>query len=87
MGHGWGIRLALGEVRGINDGEVSRIVGAREGAPYASLTDFWQRAQVARPVVERLVQAGAFDTVYGIGTQRDRSPQPVDPPRPAAGDR
>ena len=68
MGHGWGIRLALGEVRGINDGEVSRIVAAREGAPYASLTDFWQRAQVARPVVERLVQAGAFDTVYGIGT-------------------
>jgi error-prone DNA polymerase len=68
MGHGWGIRLALGEVRGINDGEVSRIVGAREGAPYASLTDFWHRAQVARPVVERLVQAGAFDTVYGIGT-------------------
>ena len=68
MGHGWGIRLALGEVRGINDGEVSRIVRAREGAPYASLTDFWQRAQVARPVVERLVQAGAFDTVYGIGT-------------------
>ena len=67
MGHGWGIRLALGEVRGINDGEVSRIVATREGAPYASLTDFWQRAQVSRPVVERLVQAGAFDTVYGIG--------------------
>ncbi len=67
MGHGWGIRMALGEVRGINDGEVSRIVATREGAPYASLTDFWQRAQVSRPVVERLVQAGAFDTVYGIG--------------------
>ena len=41
---------------------------ARDGAPYASLTDFWQRAQVSRPVVERLVQAGAFDSVYGIGT-------------------
>ncbi len=67
MGHGWGIRLALEEVRGINDVEVSRIVAAREGAPYASLTDFWQRAQVSRPVVERLVQAGAFDTVHGIG--------------------
>ena len=67
MGHGWGIRIALGEVRGINDGEVHRIVTARDGAPYASLTDFWQRAQVSRPVVERLVQAGAFDTVYGIG--------------------
>ncbi len=64
----YGIRIALGEVRGINDGEVGRIVAAREGAPYASLTDFWQRAQVSRPVVERLVQAGAFDAVYGIGT-------------------
>jgi error-prone DNA polymerase len=67
MGHGWGIRVALEEVRGINDSEVTRIVEAREGAPYASLTDFWQRTQVSRPVVERLVQAGAFDTVYGIG--------------------
>ncbi len=64
----YGIRVALGEVRGINDGEVSRIVAAREGAPYASLTDFWQRAQISRPVVERLVQAGGFDTVYGIGS-------------------
>ena len=68
MGYGYGIRIALDEVRGINDGEVHRIVTAREGAPYASLTDFWQRAQVSRPVVERLVQAGAFDSVYGIGT-------------------
>jgi error-prone DNA polymerase len=67
LGRGWGIRIALGEVRGINDGEVHRIVTAREGAPYASLTDFWQRAQVSRPVVERLVQAGGFDRVYGIG--------------------
>jgi error-prone DNA polymerase len=76
MGHGWGIRIALEEVRGINDGEVSRIVAAREGAPYASLTDFWQRTQVSRPVVERLVQAGAFDSIYGIGAhgagRRDR---------------
>ncbi|MCW2710086.1 MAG: polymerase subunit alpha [Marmoricola sp.] len=67
IGTGYGIRLSLGEVRGINDGEVHRTVEAREGAPYASLTDFWQRTQVSRPVVERLVQAGAFDSVYGIG--------------------
>ena len=67
-GLGYGIRIALEEVRGINDGEIRRIVTARDGAPYASLTDFWQRAQVSRPVVERLVQAGAFDSVYGIGT-------------------
>jgi error-prone DNA polymerase len=63
---GHGIRLCLGEVRGINDGEVNRIIATREGAPYASLTDFWQRTQVSRPVVERLVQAGAFDSVHGI---------------------
>jgi error-prone DNA polymerase len=59
-----GIRLALGEVRGINDAEVERIV---TGRPWHSLSDFWHRARVSRPVVERLVLAGAFDAVYGIG--------------------
>ncbi|QIG42579.1 DNA polymerase III subunit alpha [Nocardioides anomalus] len=58
-----GIRLALAEVKGISEGEVERIVAAR---PYHSLTDFWQRARVSRPVVERLVLAGGFDAVYGI---------------------
>ncbi len=58
-----GIRLALAEVKGINDGEVERIVAAR---PFQSLTDFWHRARVSRPVVERLVLAGGFDAVYGI---------------------
>src|SRR6185503_13196982 len=60
-----GIRLALAEVKGINDGEVERIVAAR---PFPSLTDFWHRARVSRPVVERLVLAGGFDAVYGIGS-------------------
>ena len=54
-GRAWGIRLALAEVKGINDGEVERIVAAR---PYHSLTDFWHRAQVSRPIAERLVLAG-----------------------------
>ena len=36
--------------------------------PYHSLTDFWHRARVSRPVVERLVLAGGFDGVYGIGS-------------------
>ena len=36
------------------------------GQPYASLSDFWQRATVATPVVENLVLAGGFDTIYGI---------------------
>ena len=63
-GHGYGIRLALSEVKGISESEVDRVVAAR---PYQSLTDFWQRARVSRPVVERLVLAGGFDSVYRIG--------------------
>jgi error-prone DNA polymerase len=60
----YGIRLALSEVKGISEAEVERVVAAR---PYRSLTDFWHRARVSRPVVERLVLAGGFDTVYRIG--------------------
>ncbi|HEX2175522.1 MAG TPA: DNA polymerase III subunit alpha [Nocardioidaceae bacterium] len=68
-GRSHGIRLALAEVKGISDAEVQQIVAGR---PYHSLTDFWHRAHVSRPVVERLVLAGAFDALYGVG-----SPVPV----------
>ncbi len=61
---GYAIRVALSEVRGIDEAEVARIVAAR---PYASLADFWERARVSRPVVERLVLTGAFDRIHGIG--------------------
>ncbi|MDR6864572.1 DNA polymerase III subunit alpha [Phycicoccus sp. 3266] len=60
----YGIRLSLADVRGISDAEVARIVA---GQPYAGLSDFWHRARVSRPVAERLVLAGAFDRLYGIG--------------------
>ncbi|MDN5795130.1 MAG: DNA polymerase III subunit alpha [Intrasporangium sp.] len=60
-----GIRLSLADVHGITDAEVERIVA---GAPYFSLSDFWQRAHVCRPVVERLVLTGGFDSIHGIGT-------------------
>jgi error-prone DNA polymerase len=63
-GRAWGIRLALAEVKGITAGEVERIVSAR---PYHSLTDFWHRTQVSRPIAERLVLAGGFDSAYGLG--------------------
>jgi error-prone DNA polymerase len=64
----YGIRLSLADVKGISDDEVTRIVA---GQPYRSFTDFWQRASVSRPVVERLVLAGGFDSLYGFGV-RDR---------------
>jgi error-prone DNA polymerase len=64
-GRGYGIRIGLADVKGINDGEVARIVAGR---PYASLSDFWHRAAVSRPIAERLVIAGAFDSLYGLGS-------------------
>jgi error-prone DNA polymerase len=73
-GRPYGIRLSLTDVKGISEAEVARIVSGR---PYRSLADFWHRAQVSRPVVERLVVAGAFDSLYGLGStlpirRRDR---------------
>ncbi len=62
------IRLALAELKGINEAEVSRILAAR---PFHSLSDFWHRARVSRPVVERLVLTGGFDRLYGIRAPED----------------
>ena len=59
------IRLSLADVRGITDQEIAGIVA---GQPYASLSDFWQRARVSRPTAERLVLAGAFDSIHDIVT-------------------
>src|SRR4051812_21669385 len=63
-GQRYGIRLSLADVKGINDAEIARIIAGR---PFGSLSDFWHRASVSRPVVERLVVAGAFDSLYAIG--------------------
>jgi error-prone DNA polymerase len=63
-GCGYGIRMALSEVKGISAAEVDGILAGR---PYGSLSDFWHRAGVSRPIVERLVLAGGFDALYGIG--------------------
>ncbi|MCW2622660.1 MAG: polymerase alpha subunit [Frankiales bacterium] len=64
-GRGYGIRIGLDDVKGINDAEVARILAGR---PYSSLSDFWHRASVSRPVAERLVVAGGFDSLYGLGS-------------------
>jgi error-prone DNA polymerase len=62
-GRPYGIRLSLAEVKGASGAEVARMVANR---PYHSLADFWHRARVSRPVVERLVLAGGFDSIYGL---------------------
>ncbi|MFJ9177512.1 DNA polymerase III subunit alpha [Streptomyces sp. NPDC102360] len=53
-----GVRLALGDVRGMSEAEAERIVAGR---PYVSLQDFLSRARPSRPVAERLAQVGALD--------------------------
>jgi error-prone DNA polymerase len=64
-GRAYGIRLSLSDVKGISEAEVARIVA---GQPYFSLADFWNRARVSRPVIERLVLAGGFDSLYGMAS-------------------
>ncbi len=63
----YGIRLSLADVKGISEAESERIVAGR---PYTGLTDFWARAHAASDLVERLILAGAFDDLYGIGAPR-----------------
>jgi error-prone DNA polymerase len=70
----YGIRLSLADVKGITDDEVARIVA---GQPYRSLADFWNRANVSRPVVERLVLAGGFDSVYGFEVRDSEGGRPA----------
>ncbi|WP_031172699.1 DNA polymerase III subunit alpha [Streptosporangium roseum] len=66
---GYGVRLALADVKGITDAEITRIVA---GQPYASLADCWQRARPSRPIAERLVLAGALDALHGLSGSGDR---------------
>ena len=75
------IRCSLREVKGISDAEVARVTS---GQPYTSLRDFWDRARVSRPVVERLALIGAFDSLLPAA---EPAAEPVAEPvaGPAAG--
>jgi len=68
---GYGIRLALKDVHGMGDAEIRSILVARADRPFRDVGDFLRRANVARPVVEALAHAGAFDALPA-GTRRDR---------------
>ncbi|MEE1929264.1 DNA polymerase III subunit alpha [Streptomyces sp. TRM 70351] len=62
----WGVRLALGEVRGISAADAERI---EAGQPYQSPHDLLERARPPRPVAEQLTRVGALDA-FG-GNRRD----------------
>jgi error-prone DNA polymerase len=57
--------LALQDVHGISDAEIRSILIARAERPFTSVEDFLRRTSVARPVVEALAHAGAFDALSG----------------------
>jgi error-prone DNA polymerase len=59
----YGIRLGLQDVHGIADAEIRSIMVARAERPFTSVEDFLRRTTVARPIVEALAHAGAFDTL------------------------
>ncbi|MGH2692930.1 MAG: DNA polymerase III subunit alpha [Actinomycetota bacterium] len=70
---GYGIRLALQDVHGISDAEMTSIIKTRARQPLTSVDDFMRRTEVSRPVVEALTHAGAFDALkLQRGTRRDR---------------
>jgi error-prone DNA polymerase len=70
---GHGIRLALQDVHGISEAEMTSILEVRTRQPFVSVDDFMRRATVSRPVVEALTHAGAFESQKAKhGTRRDR---------------
>lgn len=58
------IRFGLVAIKNVGSGAVEEILRAREGQPFADLTDFFSRVSsriVNRKTLESLIKAGAFD--------------------------
>jgi error-prone DNA polymerase len=66
----FGIRLALQDVHGIADAEIRSILAGRADRPFLDVGDFLRRTTVARPVVEALAHAGAFDALPAATNRR-----------------
>ncbi len=63
------IRVGLAQVYGLSAAGLKAIIAAREdGGPFRSLRDFCARTNLARPMVESLIKAGAFDS---LGQRRE----------------
>jgi error-prone DNA polymerase len=59
---GGALRLGLGIVTGLGDAGGQQVVEARRFGPFRSLADFCRRTKLARPAIEALIWAGAFDS-------------------------
>jgi error-prone DNA polymerase len=60
---GWGIRLGLHLVNGIGKEHQPRLDAELARGPYASLADVVERMGLGEEVVERLIRAGALDSL------------------------
>jgi len=56
------IRIGLMQVKGISDAAIESIEAARAEREFDSFSDFCRRTRVARPVIENLVNCGAFES-------------------------
>ena len=60
---GWGVRLGLHLVKGIGEEQQARLDTELAHGPYESLADVVERTGLAEEVVERLIRAGALDSL------------------------
>jgi error-prone DNA polymerase len=64
---GWGVRLGLHLVKGIGDEHAGTLDAELARGPYCSLADVVERTGLGEEVLERLIRAGALDS---LGTPR-----------------
>ena len=60
---GWGVRLGLHLVKGIGAEHAAHLDAERARGPYTSLADVVDRTGLPEEVVERLIRAGALDSL------------------------
>jgi error-prone DNA polymerase len=60
---GWGIRLGLHLVKGVGEEQEARLDAELARGPYTSLADVVERTGLPEEVVERLIRAGALDSL------------------------
>ena len=60
---GWGVRLGLHLVKGIGEEHAAHLDAERARGPYTSLPDVVERTGLPEEVLERLIRAGALDSL------------------------
>src|SRR5674476_1397353 len=71
---GWGVRLGLHLVKGIGKEHAAHLDAERARGPYRSLPDVVERTGLPEEVLERLIRAGALDSLGRRRRASRRSP-------------